>query len=472
MIVMNRDTDENREVMSVSDLNHAAKRMLEGEFPMVFVEGEISNFAAPRSGHWYFTLKDDNAQLRCAMFKGRNQRIRFVPRDGNQIIVRGKISLFEARGDYQLIAEHMEDAGDGALRRAFEQLKQRLQVEGLFDAERKQPIPSLPDHVAIITSQHGAAIHDVLSVMERRFPAIRATVIPVQVQGDESIGQIVKAIQVANDYEADPFDLILLTRGGGSLEDFWSFNTEQVARAVSASRLPIVCAVGHESDVSIADFVADLRAPTPSAAAELITPNQLEWQEAIASRERALKSELADAIYSRSQHLDHLARRIRNPVQRLADLRQRIVSGQARLRANMRHQLGQFNPLPLQQRLSAAVTGLLAARAGQLAVANKGLVNPATRLRQSELKLTGLNQRLVRSMQQDIARSDTGFQHLVQKLNALSPLKVLDRGYAVITTGDQHVVTAADQVKTGDTIVARLASGQLNAEVKDTQSES
>jgi exodeoxyribonuclease VII large subunit len=260
----------NRDVLSVSDLTRSARMLLEEEFPNVFVEGEISNFSKPASGHWYFTLKDDKSQLRCAMFRNKNSRLRFVPRNGLQVIVRGKISLYEGRGDFQMIAEHMEEAGDGALRRAFEKLKAQLDREGLFDPAAKQPVPNLPNHLAVITSPTGAAIRDVLHVFERRFPALKVTIIPVPVQGDEAIPRIVEAIDLANRYSDLPFDAILLTRGGGSLEDLWAFNTEPVARAIFNSALPIVSAVGHEIDITIADFVADLRAPTPSAAAELL----------------------------------------------------------------------------------------------------------------------------------------------------------------------------------------------------------
>ena len=269
----------NREILSVGDLNRAARQLLEGQFAMVFVEGEISNFARPSSGHWYFTLKDSSAQLRCAMFRNRNQSIRFAPANGQQVIVRGKISLYEGRGEYQMIAEFLEEAGDGALRRAFDKLKSQLEAEGLFAEYTKKVIPAMPRHIAIITSPTGAAIRDVLQVLKRRFPAINVSVLPVAVQGDEAPAQIVRALSQANQYVEDPFDLILLTRGGGSLEDLWAFNTEPVARAIFASQLPVVCAVGHETDVSIADFVADLRAPTPSAAAELISPDGAEWQQ-------------------------------------------------------------------------------------------------------------------------------------------------------------------------------------------------
>ena len=280
---MIRQTSEsdgsNAEILSVSDLNKAAKSLLEGHFPMVFVEGEISNFSVPASGHWYLTLKDEGGQLRTAMFRNKNQRVRFKPRNGLKVLIRGKISLYEARGEYQFIAEHMEEAGEGELRRAFEALKQRLQTDGLFDESRKRVLPALPKHLAIITSPTGAAIRDVLSVLNRRFPALNCTIIPSQVQGEDATQQIVAALELANTFSEPVFDAILLTRGGGSLEDLWTFNTEPVALAIANSRIPVVSAIGHESDFTIADFVADLRAATPSAAAEILAPDKTDWMQ-------------------------------------------------------------------------------------------------------------------------------------------------------------------------------------------------
>src|SRR5690606_35272474 len=289
-------TGTEREILSVSQLNRRAKQLLETHLPLLWVEGELSNVSQPSSGHWYFTLKDDQAQVRCAMFRNRNMLVRFKPQQGQQVLVRARVSLYEGRGDYQLIAEHMEEAGTGALQRAFEALKAKLGAEGLFDEARKRPIPTLPRHIGVITSPTGAAIRDVLTVLERRFPSIPVTVIPVAVQGKESAPQIVRALELAN--RCGLFDVLLLTRGGGSLEDLWSFNEEAVARAVAASQLPVVCAVGHEVDFSIADFVADLRAPTPSAAAELMTPDGEDWLETFIGYEVMLE----DAMERKLRH--------------------------------------------------------------------------------------------------------------------------------------------------------------------------
>lgn len=439
---------------------------------MVYVEGEISNFARPSSGHWYFTLKDDSAQLRSAMFRGRNSRLRFVPRNGLQVIVRGKISLYEGRGEYQLIAEHMEEAGDGALQRAFEKLKANLQLEGLFDESKKKNIPTMPEHVGIITSPTGAAIHDVLTVMRRRFPAVKISIIPVQVQGDASILQITNAIELANQFTADPFDIILLTRGGGSLEDLWSFNTEPVARAIANSKLPIVCAVGHESDVSIADFVADLRAPTPSAAAELITPDVRQWQAMLTRVGGALRDRMSASLNDNQNHLVHISKRLRHPRQRVQDLYQRLDDMEIRLKNSFRYQMADNNLDETSARLFSAMERKLEQEKNRIALAARGLINPVEQINAAQKQTSVLSTNLKRSISHTIERKASEFQALIHKLNALSPLNTLERGYAIVTTEEGQVVTRADEVKAGDMIKTRLAQGELRAQVKSISTES
>jgi len=358
----------NREILTVSDLNKSARRLLEGEFPMIFVEGEISNFSIPASGHWYFTLKDSKAQLRSAMFRGSNRKIRFVPRNGLQIIVRGRISLYEGRGEFQMIAEFMEEAGDGALRRAYETLKNQLETEGLFSSELKKQLPALPKHLAIVTSPTGAAIRDVLQILKRRFPAMAVSVIPVQVQGEESIQQIVEAISFANrafvnnaqasrslTKDGGDIDAILLTRGGGSLEDLWSFNTEPVARAIAGSKIPVISAIGHETDTTIADFVADVRAPTPSAAAEILSPDGESWMRDFLQTENALHRYVLQLQESLNNNLMHLSRRLRHPGQRIQDWYQRLDDLEARLASSYRHHLSRLNFDNLELRLKTAL---------------------------------------------------------------------------------------------------------------------
>ncbi|HIG41780.1 MAG: exodeoxyribonuclease VII large subunit [bacterium] len=464
-------TPSNREILSVSGLTKSARRLLEGEFPSVFVEGEISNFSTPASGHWYFTLKDDKAQLRCAMFKNRNRLIRFVPRNGLQIIVRGRISLYEGRGEFQMIAEFMEEAGDGELRRSFEKLKTELQMEGLFDNEHKQPLPAIPKHLAIITSPTGAAVRDVIHVLQRRFPAIAVSILPVQVQGEESVNQIVAAIKFANEYEQDPFDAILLTRGGGSLEDLWSFNTGPVAYAIHHSELPLVSAVGHETDVTIADFVADLRAPTPSAAAELLSPDRQTWIDNINQIERTLTRLGRQAYQQIADKLHYLSRRLRHPGQRVQDLHQRLDDLEARLTIGLKHHLGGLDFGNMQLRLQVAMNQKLEAQRARLELASSQLMSPQLKIRQHSMALEQLRQRLEHQSQLFTVNASHKVSHIAARLDGVSPLRTLERGYAIITQGDSHttVVKNAATLKVGGKINVRLMQGSFLAEILETR---
>ena len=427
----------NRIVISVSELNRDAKRLLESAFPMLHVEGEISNLAQPGSGHWYFTLKDDRAQLRCAMFKNRNHMVQFRPRNGQKIVVRGRISLYEGRGEYQMIAEFLEDSGDGALRRAFEKLKTSLQTEGLFDESRKKPLPSVPEHIAIITSPSGAAVRDVISVMQRRFPAIRISILPVQVQGDQSVPQIVAALQRANrlsdEHGVALFDLILLTRGGGSLEDLWSFNTEPIARAIAASGLPVVCAVGHESDFSIADFVADLRAPTPSAAAELITPDGDVLLNSLNMLTRRLWQLMHHQLTNGSREILHLQKRLRHPRAYLEEQVQRLDELERRLINTVNNQLER----------------------NQSRVGRYRIKSPQTTIDTSRVRLGYLREKLINGSQSAVKARRDKLVNLTLKLDTLSPLSTLQRGYAIISSEkNQRIVTRSKELKPGDYIRA------------------
>ncbi|HJL61142.1 MAG TPA: exodeoxyribonuclease VII large subunit [Pseudomonadales bacterium] len=460
----------NREILSVSDLTKAARRLLEGEFPTVFVEGEISNFSTPASGHWYLTLKDDKSQLRCAMFKNRNRLMRFVPRNGLQVIVRGRISLYEARGEFQMIAEFMEEAGDGALRRAFEKLKSQLQAEGLFDTKKKKNLPGLIQHLAIVTSPTGAAVRDVLHVLKRRFPAIRVSIIPVQVQGEESTQQIVEAIAFANRYEVQPFDTILLTRGGGSLEDLWSFNTEPVARAIFDSDLPVVAAVGHETDISIADFVADIMAPTPSAAAELISPDLQSWFANLSQIERTLTRLNQQVQLQLRERLKHLQRRMRHPGRRLQDMHQRLDDLEARLRNSYRHYLGGLEFDSLRLRLQVACKQTLNDHQAHLRLLENKLVSPGIKIHQQELVVQQLEQRFLHQSERIIANSTHRLTQTADRLDAISPLRTLDRGYAIVTKDDE-VVKAASALSAGDKVRTRLKQGEFTAEVTETKED-
>ena len=389
-----------RDVYSVSRLNREAKLLLEGALPALWVEGELSNFARPSSGHWYFTLKDASAQVRCAMFRTSNQRLRLTPRDGLQVLLRARVSLYEARGEYQLIVEHLEEAGEGALRRRFEELKAKLAAEGLFDSARKRALPRLPRRIGVVTSPTGAAIRDILHVLARRFPAVPVRIYPVPVQGTGAAAEIAAAIRRAGD--SGDLDVLIVARGGGSLEDLWAFNEEAVARAIVASRVPVVSGIGHEIDFTIADFAADVRAPTPSGAAELVVPDRGEWLRTLAlALERLVRA---------SQ------RRLRREHERL---------------------------------------GWLAGRLERL--------HPRERLVARMQRLDELEGRLGRTLRERLARAGLRLGAVARTLAAVSPLGTLERGYAIVLGADGQVVRAASEVATGSEIRARTARGSLRA---------
>ncbi|MFP7724650.1 exodeoxyribonuclease VII large subunit, partial [Lysobacter sp. D1-1-M9] len=303
---MNRD-DPNH-VLTPSQLNTLARDLLEGAFPLVWVEAELGNLSRPASGHLYFTLKDARAQVRCAMFKPKSTWLKFAPREGLRVLARGRLTLYEARGDYQLVLDHMEEAGEGALRRAFEELKAKLAAEGLFAAERKRPLPKFASRIGLITSPSGAAVRDVLSVLARRFPLVQAEVLPVPVQGEAAAAQITRMLQRAA--ASNRFDVLVLARGGGSLEDLWAFNDEHLARAIAASTVPVVSAIGHETDFSLADFAADVRAPTPSVAAELLVPHRDDLLQRLRSLDARLRNLQTQRLRQAMQRADRAALRL------------------------------------------------------------------------------------------------------------------------------------------------------------------
>ncbi|MFS8609180.1 MAG: exodeoxyribonuclease VII large subunit, partial [Gammaproteobacteria bacterium] len=328
-----------RDVYTPSRLNREARMLLERGLPALWLEGEISNFSRPSSGHWYFSLKDEAAQIRCAMFRQRNVLARFTPKDGMHVQARGRVSLYEPRGDYQFILDYIEEAGEGLLRRKFEELKNKLAAEGLFDPARKRSLPKIPRRIGVITSPTGAAIRDILHILKRRFCSIPVLIYPVQVQGAAAAPQIAAAIRLAG--RRAECDVLILARGGGSLEDLWAFNEEIVARAIYECPIPIVSGVGHEVDFTIADFVADVRAPTPSGAAELVVPDSAEWVRAFATLERRLTSTLRRLLNERIQRMDWLTRRLqrRNPRFELEQHAQRLDELERRLLRAMRHSL-------------------------------------------------------------------------------------------------------------------------------------
>lgn len=445
------DNDKNpakRQALSVSQLNRQAKRLLEGEFRSVWVEGELSNLSRPSSGHWYFTLKDAGAQVRCAMFRSSNARLRFQPEAGQQLLARAKLSLYEARGDYQLIVEHLEPAGDGAMAKAFEQLKAKLQAEGLFDAENKQAIPDNIRHIAVVTSPTGAAIRDVLQVLNRRFAGIQVSILPVSVQGQGAAEEIAAAINTANRHLADDADVILVTRGGGSLEDLWSFNEELVARAIHDSALPVISAVGHEVDFSIADFVADLRAPTPSAAAELLSPDVEELRSTLSGFEQLLLRNMTLALENSKQQLGWLRSRLRHPGSQLREQQQRLDELELRL----------LNSLKLQRQQQAGRLALLNARLQQQ--------TPVHAIQQWQLRCNSLSQRLRESMRRKLETQRQQLQQAVALLETVSPLATLQRGYAIVTNDKGEVVKTAKDVELDEALEVSLGEGRLSVSVR------
>tara|TARA_B110000037_G_scaffold4071_1_gene4473 strand:- start:562 stop:1947 length:1386 start_codon:yes stop_codon:yes gene_type:complete len=438
------DKDHAENILSVSGLNSMARSLLESNFPAVIVEGEISNLAVPSSGHWYLTLKDKSSQIRCAMFVNRNRMVRFKPENGKQIIVRGRLSIYEGRGDYQLILDGMEEAGDGALQRAFEQLKRKLQDEGLFAGENKQEMQSHYQHIGVITSATGAAVQDIISVFARRFPATKITLLPVVVQGAGAAAEIVSAIERANTLaEKLGLQALIVGRGGGSLEDLQAFNEEPVARAIFASELPICSAVGHEVDFTIADFVADLRAPTPSAAAELLSPNQEDYFEQLFSTSAQFKSAISLAIKQGRQQLTWIAKQLKHPDRRLQEQAQNLDRLDIRLRRAMSNNIAsQRAELTQMQRTLSANS-------------------PKQLLERNKIRLAAGRGRLDQSMRSVLASRRSSLQTLSRSLNSVSPLSTLARGYSITLDSSANVVRSTEDVKVGATITSRLSEGEI-----------
>jgi len=441
-----------REIYTVSRLNREARAVLEGHFPLLWLEGEISNLARPRSGHIYFSLKDEFAQVRCAMFRMRAMNLSFSPSDGMQVMARVRVGLYEPRGDFQLVVEHMEEAGDGALRRAFEVLKQRLGQEGLFEEARKRPLPLLPRCIGVVTSPSGAAIRDILTVLRRRFPAIPVVIYPVAVQGEGAANEIAAAIRLAA--KRGECDVLIVGRGGGSLEDLWAFNEEVVARAIHDSPLPVVSAVGHEVDFTIADFVADVRAPTPSAAAELLSPDREAWLTRLQRVENRLIQMVQQQLQQRKQQLLWLGKRLKHPGRRLQENAQRLDE--------------------LELRLNQAQRNLSRHRQARLETLQARLErhNPVSRLLQLQQMQHELGRRLRQGMQQQLKQLQQRLASQARALETVSPLATLSRGYAIVTAAEtNNVLHRSDEVQIGDTIHARLHRGRLQCRVEEVENE-
>jgi exodeoxyribonuclease VII large subunit len=441
-----------RHILTPSTLNRLVRGLLEDALPLIWIEGELSNVARPASGHLYFTLKDSAAQVRCAMFKPKASWLKFKPADGMQVLVRARVGLYEPRGEFQLVAEHMEPAGEGALQRQFEQLKARLDAEGLFDPARKRALPRYARRIGVITSATGAAIRDVLSVLARRWPLVDVEVLPVPVQGREAPPAIAAMLRKAS--ASARYDVLLLTRGGGSLEDLMAFNDEQVARAVHASAVPVVSAVGHEIDFSIADFVADLRAPTPSAAAELLVPDAQALGRHLAQLQQRLATLQQRRLQAHGQHLDHLLARLQaqRPQARLQRDRDRLQNLQRRLLGGWREQEQQR-----RRRLEQAHARLLAQ-------------HPRQHLSLLARRVAELDQRLRHAMTLRLEREQLNLKHAGRALHAVSPLATLERGYAIVFDTDGKVLRSVKGVRPGTRLRTRLADGELPVQVRDDQS--
>nr|WP_275577831.1 exodeoxyribonuclease VII large subunit [Vibrio parahaemolyticus] len=437
----------NQNIFTVSRLNAEVRLLLENEMGIVWLVGEISNFSAPVSGHWYLTLKDSRAQVKCAMFRGNNRRVTFKPANGNQVLVKARLSLYEPRGDYQLIIESMQPEGDGRLQQEFEELKMKLAAEGLFAQTNKLPLPEHPKRVGVITSKTGAALYDILDVLKRRDPSLPVVIYPTMVQGDDAAIQIAQAIGRAN--SRNECDVLIVGRGGGSLEDLWCFNNEILARTIAASQIPIISAVGHEVDITIADFVADVRAPTPSAAAELVSRDNSHKDQSLVAKQHKLASAMryylaqqkqqsvqllhrlerqhpSYQLQRQSQQLDELDMRLRRAMQRFIDTRQQAVE-------RKHHRLQLNSPV-------------------------KHLAQQKSRLERVEHKLMDAMDRKLLTMRHQLAIA-------AEKLDTVSPLATLKRGYSITQTEQGKVVRSADDVKTGDLLVTRLANGEIHSTV-------
>lgn len=439
-------------VLSVSQLARRAKILIEEHLGEVSVEGELSNFRRPGSGHWYFTLKDQGAQIRCAMFAGRNRAVRLNVQDGLQVRLTGRVSLYEPRGDFQLIVDRLEPAGEGALRAAYEALKEKLDAEGLFAESNKRPLPEHPGHLTIISSPSGAALRDVLHVIERRFPGLAVTLIPSAVQGDGAELQLIRALEESAKLTTD---VVLLTRGGGSLEDLWSFNLESVARAVAACPHPVVSAIGHQTDFAMTDFVADVRAPTPSAAAELITPTREDLLADMHGLEGRLKRAITQEIRYLEQTLSTLDARLLDPASQIA---QKMVQVDE-----------------LEQRLARSEANARSTRQARLASARRalGLLAPARQIAEHQRGLRALADRLASARKVQSESRQQALASTVRALTAVSPLNTLSRGYAVLVhtepaaDGRRRTLTSVADAHPGNTIQALLVDGSLDLTVTD-----
>ncbi|MCF6442400.1 exodeoxyribonuclease VII large subunit [Pseudoalteromonas luteoviolacea] len=437
---------QNNKVYTVSRLNREIRGLLEQGFASLELTGEISNFVAPASGHWYFSLKDEKAQIKAAMWRGNNRYCKYRPENGAQVQVKARVSVYEPRGDYQLIVEQMAPAGEGLLKQQFEALQMQLAAEGLFNSFHKKPLPQQINRVGVVTSATGAAIKDILSVLKRRAPQLEVTIYPTLVQGKGAGAQIAEKIALAD--KRSEVDILIVGRGGGSLEDLWCFNEEIVARAIFACSLPVISAVGHEIDTTISDYVADLRAPTPSAAAELVSPDSSELISYVKDRKQRLTTALKRKLYDEQQHIARLQQRLslQHPqnqlmqqVQRVDELQQRLIRAWQYLQQKHHHKVNVLDHTLLK-------------------------FHPEKRLNEAKAKLQRLESALHNTMKQQQSRQQNQLALLAARLDSVSPLTVLSRGYSITQKG-KHVLSSVSEVKVGDALITQLADGQLHTKV-------
>jgi len=438
-----------RTILNVSELNAEVSLLLNQSFPLLWVEGEISNFSRPASGHFYFSLKDSKAQIRCAMFRNRNQQLDLIPKNGLKVLVRGRVGLYQARGEFQLIAEHMEDAGVGFLQQQFEALKEKLAVKGWFDSRFKKQLPTFPNKIGIISSPTGAALHDILNVLKRRCPQIPILIYPVAVQGVQAAIQLESVLRQAN--TSKQCDVLIIARGGGSIEDLAAFNDEHLARALYETEIPIVTGIGHEIDFTIADFIADQRAPTPSAAAELVSPNNLHLKVTLQRLEQKMRREFKLVIQQKTQQFKGLSQRLhqQNPAYRLQQQRQGLDKLKIRLKQQIQWQLRN------KQNAMRVLSKQLQTNSPQRLIVHK---------QQQLMQNITLLQHAIYA---DISRKRSRFALQLTKLNTINPLTTLERGYAIIRDEKkQTVISSVSQLRVGDKLNIKVKDGEVISEVK------
>jgi len=479
-----------KDVYAVSRLLRESRGVLEGNFPLLWVEGEMSNLAMPASGHIYFTLKDEAAQVRCAMFKGRNRQLRFIPENGMQVLLRVRVTLYEGRGEFQLVVEHMEEAGSGALQRAYDALKHRLGEAGLFDDKNKKSLPAIPKTIGVISSPDGAAVHDILTVLRRRFPDVNIIIYPVVVQGNDSANQISEAIYLAE--QRQECDVLIIGRGGGSLEDLWSFNEEKVALAIFSCGIPVISAVGHEVDFTIADFVADVRAPTPSAAAELAVVDVEPWLQKLQGHCRRLTLLMTHYLQNEQRHLLHLQRSFPQPkvaihqeMQKLDRLEKQMHQASQQIIQQHFSTLGYWSVRlkhprekietqgyklkGLEGRVRQSIRHNHDKMTGQYLALNQRLklISPLPLLKQQQIQLEQLEVRLQQSMVGTIRIKQAYFRQQIRTLSAVSPLNTLERGYSITTDSETGMILRHSEfVKVGQSIQVQLQEGKFNCKVE------